>query len=1195
MEDNKISLLPSASNINGLKDLLVIVNENETRKITVNTLFAEASALKGSIRLQGDWNASTNTPDLSSISPIESGFAWRISVDGNTNIAGINDWSVGDLVVKTDNSWIKIGSKDIGAVWGNISGNISNQVDLKGIIDSKLNKNSAIVGSTKTKITFDSNGLIVEGSDANTDDIPEGSKNLYYTDARVIAIGDDRYDTKGQLDSLHNLGLLQGNIDDLGETWTKIPVDVSHIDEFQAVYHVCSLGNGVILAGSYGGNDYHLKVYRSIDYGKTFPETFTVDSTSGHTTFQLLSLGNGIVLCSAGHLTGEGKIYRSTDSGETWQHITIDDNLEFTLCFCNLGNGIVLCGTGASVGDGCVWKSTDYGLSWTKIIINNGLSVVRSISYLGHKTVICAVDNYLYKSTNAGDSWTLIHTTNDTINTTAYLGNGIIVFGTESGNLFRSADYGVTWIIKSASTSIRYITYIGCGVTFYTSSGAAGAKQAKLFKSKDNGSTWVEIQTPFSGEIDYALRMCYVGNSLILLGVGDSSSGKAAIYRSCLIEPTNTNSVTNASLNKEITDRIAADSNIQQQINSINIPYFANGLTNDAGIVKLGGALTIDTAILGGGFGGKTLSIGNDSDPLLALNIRTNNNIELKTGSNITLNGDRNVIVKTNDTFNAVEVDDFGTRIKASESTFIQLSNNESRIFANSDNYLMLFNNGLVINTNVNSKSARILSNESGITHVFGNDNAIVQTDDKTIYHVINEYSEDLSAIYTDRTIVDKGYVTSAINAGISANDAMIYKGVIDASTNPNYPAANAGHFYKISIAGKIGGSNGVNVEIGDSLLCTTDNTVSGSQATVGIYWNIIQTNIDGAIVSPDTISTIDNLVIEAGTTGKTIKDSGISKSSVQTTIINSHTHSNKSTLDAINQGVSTSDSPSFVGITDLGLTPSQIVQTDANKKLQSVAPATAYNQAFETNPSNIKMDGAVSVGISNNISRADHIHPSDTSKVDKINNGSDFANRQTTINNLTNSISAQNYQVLKSISNVAQFVDNKIEIARFSIVSGKQCWNQDYLWSGYSYQESIRSGNDNGWNNSANSSYANPEMVIANAIIKEINIRISRACVNASTIASTVNLNLNLVKMKSDGYISKTSISVPITTTTNIMLNNSMSNVYADLNISLSGLNITANKGDLIALQFNGGVGGNNNISAMDGVKVSLVGIITE
>ncbi len=60
-------------------------------------------------------------------------------------------------------------------------------------------------------------------------------------------------------------------------------------------------------------------------------------------------------------------------------------------------------------------------------------------------------------------------------------------------------------------------------------------------------------------------------------------------------------------------------------------------------------------------------------------------------------------------------------------------------------------------------------------------------------------------------------------------------------------------------------------------------------------------------------------------------------------------------------------------------------------------------------------------------------------------------------------------------------------------------------------------------------------------------------------------------------------------------MLNNSMSNVYADLNISLSGLNITANKGDLIALQFNGGVGGNNNISAMDGVKVSLVGIITE
>lgn len=36
----------------------------------------------------------------------------------------------------------------------------------------------------------------------------------------------------------------------------------------------------------------------------------------------------------------------------------------------------------------------------------------------------------------------------------------------------------------------------------------------------------------------------------------------------------------------------------------------------------------------------------------------------------------------------------------------------------------------------------------------------------------------------------------------------MLFKGGIDASTNPNYPAADAGWAYKITVAGKIGGAS---------------------------------------------------------------------------------------------------------------------------------------------------------------------------------------------------------------------------------------------------------------------------------------------------------------------------------------------------------------------------------------------------
>ena len=62
----------------------------------------------------------------------------------------------------------------------------------------------------------------------------------------------------------------------------------------------------------------------------------------------------------------------------------------------------------------------------------------------------------------------------------------------------------------------------------------------------------------------------------------------------------------------------------------------------------------------------------------------------------------------------------------------------------------------------------------------------------------------------------------------------MIFKGVIDASTNPNYPSADRGSTYKISVAGKIGGVSGVAVEAGDTIICITDSTDAGDQATVG-------------------------------------------------------------------------------------------------------------------------------------------------------------------------------------------------------------------------------------------------------------------------------------------------------------------------------------------------------------------------
>lgn len=68
-------------------------------------------------------------------------------------------------------------------------------------------------------------------------------------------------------------------------------------------------------------------------------------------------------------------------------------------------------------------------------------------------------------------------------------------------------------------------------------------------------------------------------------------------------------------------------------------------------------------------------------------------------------------------------------------------------------------------------------------------------------------------------------------------------KGVIDCSTNPNYPAGQKGDAYTVSIAGKIGGATGQDVQVRDVIYCRFDNA-GGNELTAGLSWSVIQGNL---------------------------------------------------------------------------------------------------------------------------------------------------------------------------------------------------------------------------------------------------------------------------------------------------------------------------------------------------------------
>ena len=66
----------------------------------------------GDLNYQGTWNASTNTPTLTSSAGTK-GFYYVVSVAGNTNLNGITDWKINDWAVFNGSVWEKIDNTDL--------------------------------------------------------------------------------------------------------------------------------------------------------------------------------------------------------------------------------------------------------------------------------------------------------------------------------------------------------------------------------------------------------------------------------------------------------------------------------------------------------------------------------------------------------------------------------------------------------------------------------------------------------------------------------------------------------------------------------------------------------------------------------------------------------------------------------------------------------------------------------------------------------------------------------------------------------------------------------------------------------------------------------------------------------------------------------------------------------------------------
>ena len=160
----------------------------------------------------------------------------------------------------------------------------------------------------------------------------------------------------------------------------------------------------------------------------------------------------------------------------------------------------------------------------------------------------------------------------------------------------------------------------------------------------------------------------------------------------------------------------------------------------------------------------------------------------------------------------------------------------------------------------------------------------------------INKKAPINNPVFTGKVMVgsDEVAVKSYVD-GLISNLVSSAPGVVDGDHPLPVDGYKAGQTWRVALAGTYAGQK---CEVGDLIICIKDfNTQTNNSDFM-----VVQANIDGAVTSTATTSTVGEIVVFNAATGKVIKGSGVNISSLNDTISKAHTHANKAILDTYNK-----------------------------------------------------------------------------------------------------------------------------------------------------------------------------------------------------------------------------------------------------------------------------------------------------
>jgi photosystem II stability/assembly factor-like uncharacterized protein len=227
---------------------------------------------------------------------------------------------------------------------------------------------------------------------------------------------------------------------------------------------------------------------------------------------------------STGYITGDGgKTYKTSDYGESWKPLhyipSLLGNPARNIFFVDEQNGF-----GAT---DLIYKTNNGGATWNQVSVPGGQPQVSTtrMFFFDQMTGFVMDYNTIYRTTNAGDSWSPVLTSpgNSSFRDLCFTSNGKGFAVGYSGISFFSTDQGVSWNPVNLNTN-EYLTSV---YFFNNNIGFIGTADSILYKTTDAGANWTAINT---GNLASMRSLFFINDSTGYM-IRNNIGGIGSIYK----------------------------------------------------------------------------------------------------------------------------------------------------------------------------------------------------------------------------------------------------------------------------------------------------------------------------------------------------------------------------------------------------------------------------------------------------------------------------------------------------------------------------------------------------------------------------------------------------------------------------------------------------------------------------------------